>query len=101
MELEQHHVFHQYEEETKVCPECADDFVGNGGPAQGDGVHVLLGVLDALADGLADFAGLAHAVAHLALAVAQPRSLSMYAVKVESTPPDIPTTTVSPACGIC
>jgi hypothetical protein len=44
--------------------------MGQGGARQGDGDHVLLGGLDALADGLGNFGGLAQAVADLALAVA-------------------------------
>ena len=44
--------------------------MGNGGTLEGDGDDILLGVLEALADGLGDLVGLAHAEADAALAVA-------------------------------
>ena len=44
--------------------------MGNGRSAQGDGHDVLLGILKALADRLGNFAGLAHAEADAAFAVA-------------------------------
>ena len=53
-----------------ACTLLADDLVRNGAAGQGDGDHVLLGVLDALADRLGHFSGLAKAETDLALAVA-------------------------------
>ena len=50
--------------------ELADRLVRNGGTIKGNGDHVLLGSLEALADRLGDFSGLAKAVTDLALAVA-------------------------------
>ena len=50
--------------------ETTEDLVRDGGPAQGDGNDVLLGVLEALADGFGNLVGLAHAEADAALAVA-------------------------------
>ena len=44
--------------------------MGDGATGQGHGDHVLLGILDTLADGLGNFAGLANAVTDVALAVA-------------------------------
>ena len=44
--------------------------MGDGGAGQGHGDHVLLGVLDALADGLGHLGGLAQAEAHAALLIA-------------------------------
>ena len=57
-------------EQHTAGAELSDDLMRNGGPAEGDGGDVLLGVLQALADGLGDFIGLAHAEADTALAVA-------------------------------
>ena len=53
-----------------ACTGLADDLVGNGAAGQGNGDHVLLGILDALADGLGHLGGLTQAKADLALAVA-------------------------------
>ena len=50
--------------------ESAENFVRDRGARQRDGVHVLLRIFNSLADRFADFAGLAHAEADLALAVA-------------------------------
>ena len=47
-----------------------DGLVGDGGPGQSHGDHVLLGGLDTLTDCLGDLSGLAQAVADLALTVA-------------------------------
>ena len=44
--------------------------MGNGAAGQGNGDHILLGILDALADGLGHLGGLTQAKADLALAVA-------------------------------
>jgi len=53
-----------------ACTGLADDLVGDGAAGQGHVDHILLSVLDALADRLGHFGGLAQAVADLALAVA-------------------------------
>ena len=50
--------------------EFADHLVGDGGPLQGDLDHVLLGVLNALADGVGDLGGLTKAKTYQAVAVA-------------------------------
>src|SRR5699024_2353364 len=50
--------------------EDADDLMGDGGAGQGDFHHVLLGVRNALENGLRDLGGLSQAVADGALAVA-------------------------------
>ena len=49
--------------------EFADHLVGDGGPLQGDLDHVLLGVLNALADGVGDLGGLTKAKTYQAVAV--------------------------------
>lgn len=53
-----------------ACTVLADDLVRNGGTLQADLAHVLLGSALTLADSLGNLAGLADAVADVALAVA-------------------------------
>ena len=57
-------------EEHAAGAELTDDLVGDGGAGQAHVDHVLLGVLDALADGLGHLSGLAQTEAHAALLVA-------------------------------